>query len=142
MITDLWDQTRIAREFGVSLSTVQTSWRNATITAVREHVQRCGLDVETTLGGPVAALTQARWDAVRRVHAVPPLRLPNAALPLPDVVMGTNRGGTRPGWTERTMRAWAVDTDRVDPVAGYRKAKSPGRPVGIVETKPRARRAG
>lgn len=133
-MTEFWDQPRIAREFGVSVNTVESSWRNATLRAVREHLTAAGMS-EDDIGVPVKQLTRLTWEPVRRRLGLKPLRLPRVALPLPDVVMGN-----KPGWTEASMRRWADDTDRVGSDGTLCRSSPPGRPAGIAETAPRRRR--
>lgn len=134
-MTDFWDQPRIAAEFTVAINTVQSSWRNATLQAVEAHLRAHGVDPATLPFG-VKAMTRQRFTALRAEHpALKPLKLPDAALPLPDTMIGT-----KPGWRERTIRAWAADTGRHDPATGrLGRSSPPGRPAGIVEAGPRRR---
>lgn len=140
MAGEYWDQPRIAREFGVSIQTVQTAWRSATLTALTAHVAASGMAVEVrdALGGEFrpAAVTQKAWDEVRRQFGLRPMRLPKAALPLPDLMIGAHK----PAWREETIRRWATETERVDAEGALRRAKPPGRPKGTVEVRPRQRR--
>jgi hypothetical protein len=138
-----WDQPRIAREFGVAVNTVQSSWRNATIRALREHVEAhlAGLDghdqrvgPEEWLATPLEQITGQRWRELRAEHGLRPLRLPDAALPLPDTILGT-----KPGWTPARIEAWADATKRRDAAGRLARSKPPGRPAGIVEAGPRRR---
>jgi hypothetical protein len=135
-VSQFWDQPRIAREFGVSVNTVQSAWRNATLRTIREHLAAAGL-TETDLAMPAEQLTRLEWETARRRLGLRPLRLPRIALPLPDAVMGN-----KPGWTEATIGKWADDTDRRDDQGRLCRASPPGRPAGSVEQQPRRRRSG
>jgi hypothetical protein len=136
--SEFWDQPRIAAEFGVALNTVQSSWRNATIRVIEDHVRARsgGQEPEMVLGLPVARLTADRWRELRRELRLAGVKLPAVALPLPDTMTGT-----KPGWAERTIQDWASATRRRDQDGRLGKAKSPGRPPGVVETRPRRRAA-
>lgn len=134
-MSTFWDQPRIAREFGVSVGTVQSSWRNATLKAVRAHLAKHGLS-EQDLGCTAEELSRLEWEPIRKRLGLPPLRLPKVALPLPDMVMGN-----KPGWTEPTIQKWADDTERRDADGRLCRSSPPGRPAGVVETRPRRRAA-
>jgi hypothetical protein len=141
-VNEYWDQPRIAREFGIAVNTVQSSWRNATLKALREHIAEHIADLpddssrtaeEIILAvGLLERLTRARWHEICKLHGIRPLKLPGSALPLPDTVFGS-----KPGWTERSIRAWAADTKRVDADGALRRGSPPGRPAGVVEQRPR-----
>lgn len=133
-MSQFWDQPRIAREFGVSVNTVQSAWRNATLRTVREHLAAAGRG-EADLGMAVESLTRPQWEIIRRRLALRPLRLPRIALPLPDAVMGN-----KPGWLEATIQRWADDTERRDEHGQLCRSSPPGRPAGVVEQQPRRRR--
>ncbi len=145
MSTDLWDQPRIAREFGIAPNTVQSTWRNASLRTLREHLdaalalpQHAGHaeQVREALGD-VKQVTKGGWEAVRAEYGLPRMTMPNAALPLPDVCVGT-----KPAWYERTMQRWADKTKRRADDGSLRRSSPPGRTPGITETQPRQRRAG
>lgn len=134
---EMWDMPRIAAEFGVAPNTVQSTWRNASIKQVEKLLADAGYPEPTVvLGCEVKALTGLRWREVRLTWGLPVLRMPASALPLPDIMLGT-----KPGWREIKIRKWAIDTNRADDDGRLRRAAPPGRPVGIVETVPRRRRA-
>lgn len=137
MPIEYWDQPRIAREFGIAQNTVASTWRNNTIKAVEAHLRAHGVDdFEAELGVPIKGLTKMRWREVKATKTWGPLRLPDGALPLPDAFVGT-----KPAWTAQGLRGWARVTGRRDDDGTLRRAAPPGRPPGIVETKPRRRRA-
>lgn len=132
MVVELWDMTRVARGFGVSMSTVQASWRHDTLTAVRAHLDAAGVDGQWMV--PVERLTDEVWQRARRELGIGPLRLPRSALPLPDAIVARS-----PAWTEATLRRWAVATERVTADGGLRRASPPGRPKGSTDSRPRRR---
>jgi hypothetical protein len=134
-VTVYYDQPAIAAAFRVSVNTVQSSWRNATLRAVKEHLAAADLPI-ADLGMPVESLTRLEWENVRRRLGLRPLHLPNIALPLPDAVMGN-----KPGWLPSSIDKWADDTDRRDDDGQFRRSSPPGRPPGVVETQPRRKKA-
>lgn len=141
---EFWDQPRIAREFGIAGNTVQSTWRNKSLTALRRHVA-AALAAPLHTGhaeqvyaalGPLGEVTRSHWSEIRAAYGLPVLRLPAAALPLPDLVVGN-----KPMWTDKTMNRWADDTGRRGPDGRLRRGSPPGRPAGITEARPRRRRA-
>lgn len=143
-VTDLWDQPRIAAEFGIASNTVQSTWRHASLRALREHLDTAlALPQHTRHAGQVRDelgdlrhVTRSRFEEVRARYGLPRLTMPRAALPLPDITIGS-----KPAWKEQTMQRWADGTGRRAEDGGLRRSSPPGRPVGIVETAPRQRRA-
>jgi hypothetical protein len=129
------DQPRIADAFGVSINTVQSSWRNATLRGLRAHLADAGVTVQQ-LGMQVEQVTRLEWENARRRLGLKPLRLPSIALPLPDLVVGN-----KPGWLPATIEKWADDTERRDEQGRLCRASPPGRPEGVGESKPRRSRA-
>lgn len=134
-----WDMHRIADEFGASLNTVRTAWRYSTRDAFNAHIdQHCATITARRAAklraaiGPFRQLTAGRWEAIAAEHGVAPLQLPRTALPLPDIMFAG-----RPGWTQVTMARWAVLTRRIDSAGEFKRASPPGRPVGVIETRPR-----
>lgn len=130
---DFWDQPRIATEFGVSPNTVESSWRNATLKTVREHLAAAGLS-EADMGCDARKLTRLGWEPVRKRLGLGPLRLPNIALPLPDLVLAN-----KPAWTQASVQKWADETGRRGDAGQLCRSSPPGRPEGIIETRPRRR---
>lgn len=144
MPVDYWDQPRIAREFGIAANTVQSTWRNASLRALRTHLAGAltaplhaghAAQVHAQLGD-LREVTRSGWERVRAQYGLPTLRLPRAALPLPDMVVGN-----KPLWTEKSMNRWADDTRRRAQDGTLRRCSPPGRPAGVVETRPRQRAA-
>lgn len=129
-------QPEIGALIGVNPNTVHSTWRNATLREIRAHLAAAGLD-EAHLSVPVDRLTRDVWEAERRRLGLRPLHLSAAALALPDSITGN-----KPGWRLATIEQWATDTRRRDPQTGeYGKKSPPGRPVGVIETRPRPARA-
>lgn len=134
-VSSLWDQPRMRDVFKVRIGTVY-EWRNATTKLVTEYLQAHGhRDPERALGVPVAALTQEAWEQAQARLALPALRLPNNALPLPAAFVGN-----KPVWSGDVVQRWGKRTGRIGQDGTGQRAKPPGRPAGVVEARPRRRR--